>query len=508
MMHLGLVMLALVVADDHTHVFATMSDGGSGSNASFLQSTEMQATSTTNTTTTPTKTTTTTSKPTSAQCSPEIAQKAAHFYPVFDPPLLERPALQFRSAIQWDEFGQAPGSLSSGGVYAAWYFQMGVASSHEDPGYTTPSGYMGAQVHSITGNDAGFIFSVWDGDRTLGSGHETQFKASSSLVWPLSNNEVQRDEFEFSPQCQRNCQDCSLEHLQELKKQGFTTGTQCKLNFPEMGVAATSTGGLYELRMKRIAEKMTINTSDYQGMPAAHEAVNETDRNVTGSAWQVVVLQKGSGQEVEVGRLLFENSEGMGITRLHMFDELLGCNKCDDVYHRDTRFGPFIEDPDDVIRNPVSMTWSLNKQDDDPDTPEKPCLRVHVYGSSGNHSVTLEHGPPVPNVDSTPTNVLAWDTRNNCEVIKLALASDQNLCEDGKIIGRTVQPAMMALGALGCDEPSCPFAAGGNDGSDLCGGSECWKCLPKKPIEGFLWNACNVTEGSGDNSVSAGLMHV
>merc|ERR1712054_724206 len=107
--------------------------------------------------------------------------------------------------------------------------------------------------------------------------------------------------------CQRNCQDCSLPQLQEWLSKGFTSGTQCVMAFDEM-----LRGGRWEVKMRHIRDGVTINTKDYQGMPSSHAEVSEFDRDITGSEWQAVGVDD-AGNEVEIGRLLFEGSGKMGI---------------------------------------------------------------------------------------------------------------------------------------------------------------------------------------------------
>mmetsp|Transcript_161878 Transcript_161878/g.295503 ORF Transcript_161878/g.295503 Transcript_161878/m.295503 type:complete len:517 (+) Transcript_161878:110-1660(+) len=322
-----------------------------------------------------------------AKCTHEFKQKSAYFFPTYSPSLSAKPAMGFSGVVIWEDFARAKWSSTNGGVYASWTYGMGLAGGGS--AMKLPGGYMGAQMHSPTW--ASVIFSVWDGDRSLGSGSHKEFKASKSLVWPLTDRKGLRRPNENSVICRRNCQDCGLQHLRPLKAKGFTTGTQCVMVVPEM-----VHGGRWELKMRRLRTGVVIDTKDYQGMPKAHAAVNEFDRKVVGAEWQVLVegvTHLGTTKEIEVGRLLFEGDGDMGLVRLNMFDELLGCNKCDDVYHKVTRVGPFLPDG----RQPVGMTWSHLTYVDDPKTPEKPCKRARVSRADrGNHSFTFEAGPPLP----------------------------------------------------------------------------------------------------------------
>jgi len=326
------------------------------------------------------------------KCGLEWKQRANYFTPTYNPTLQAQPASGFNSSIEWQDFTRANWTYEHGGVYAAWSFQMGIPGQG---GSALPGGYLGAQMKN---EDVGaLLFSVLDGDRTTGSGNEKNFKASNSLVWPLTDKVDERQPGQQAVICQRNCQDCSGPQLQEAKKQGFTTGTQCHLIFNDM-----IRGGQWDLQMHRLRSKVTINTRDYQGMPKAHEAVGEKDRDITGAEWEVVLSQKESGTKIEVGKILFEGSADMGISRLEMFDEMLGCNKCDDVYHKNTRVGPFIEDG----RVPEALEWENGAPADDESTPQKPCKRARAYKGKTKHSVTLEVGPPVLQDES-----LAWGKR-------------------------------------------------------------------------------------------------
>lgn len=109
----------------------------------------------------------------------------------------------------------------------------------------------------------------------------------------------------------------------------------------------------------------------------------------------------------------------MGVRTLKMFDEMLGCNKCDDVYHRNTRLGPFLlyepvarrrtgGPPRARWREPVKMTWYYNAVDPGKDATEahpNRCLkaRARAHGTNGKRGlmrVTYEAGPPLPSNQS------------------------------------------------------------------------------------------------------------
>merc|ERR1719213_558948 len=134
--------------------------------------------------------------------------------------------------------------------------------------------------------------------------------------------------------------------------------------------------------MSRTKQKATIRTADYGGMPAAHGKFGEKDRAVSGAEWEVSVEDVQKGNSIKVGRLLFEGL-GAGLNRLNTFDEMLGCNKCNDMYHRDTRYGPFINDGGS-IRKPLTAKRSISTSS---------CKKYRVTVNKAEHSVTFEGGP-------------------------------------------------------------------------------------------------------------------
>merc|ERR1711953_1543278 len=113
------------------------------------------------------------------------------------------------------------------------------------------------------------------------------------------------------------------------------------------------------------------------GMPVAHKTyLHETNRTVTGSWWHVSATDAQTGFTIEVGDLLFEG--GAEITRITTFDEMLGCNKCNDAYHRDTRLGPFLHD-EDGVRQPQHTKQSI--------VGGSSCKKYSVTGSEAQGSV-------------------------------------------------------------------------------------------------------------------------
>jgi len=180
--------------------------------------------------------------------------------------------------------------------------------------------------------------------------------------------------------CKRNCQDCGLKRLRPWKKKGLTTGTECSLKLRTMKV-----GDKYDILLERVLKQLTINTKSFGGMPKAHALFGETDRLVTGGVWVVKARNVKTGEVMEVGKILFEG-DGRGMNRLGTFDEMLGCNGCNMIYHRDTRFGPFIDDGNGKTRKPTKI-YGLTKPMD------STCKKYYISGSKAETSLTFEGGP-------------------------------------------------------------------------------------------------------------------
>jgi len=141
-------------------------------------------------------------------------------------------------------------------------------------------------------------------------------------------------------------------------------------------------GGRFTIRMHMTKEQRTIQTKDHGGgMPKAHGKFGEKDQTITGSEWEVSVTDP-QGTKVRIGRLLFQGATG-GLTRIATFDEMLGCNKCNDMYHKDTRYGPFINDGGSM-RKPLTAKRSQKASS---------CNKYRVTGNKADHSVTFEGGP-------------------------------------------------------------------------------------------------------------------
>jgi len=148
-------------------------------------------------------------------------------------------------------------------------------------------------------------------------------------------------------------------------------------------------GGRLTLRMYMTKEETTVNTKDYGGMPKSHGKFGEYDKIITGSEWEVSVTD-AQGTKHLIGRLLFQGMKG-GLIHIDTFNEMLGCNKCNDQYHRNVRYGPFINDGGS-IRKPLTATARYRT--------DSSCKKTRITGNKADYSTTFEGGPGVPRFTS------------------------------------------------------------------------------------------------------------
>ena len=64
---------------------------------------------------------------------------------------------------------------------------------------------------------------------------------------------------------------------------------------------------------------------------------------------------------------------------------MLGCNKCNSIYHKDTRYGPIVGAEDGSKRTPVSIRGGTNIN-------EGTCKKYSIEGSKDNLSTIFESG--------------------------------------------------------------------------------------------------------------------
>lgn len=292
-------------------------------------------------------------------CAQPTKQKAMYGQMTWSPSLAKKPFTSFEVVTEWNDLQFNPKSNphKNGGVYIS--YTTGVKDG--------PNGYFGVQIKADGGQ---FLFSFWDMDRFIGTGHNKKPKKASKLVWPA-----------YMKNCKRNCQDCGIVELRQWEQLGLTTGTQCFLKYDPMEV-----GDKYRIQLKQRKTQGSLNTKSYGGMPKAHQILGETDKNIVGGIWDVIAydLQRGN-KRIVVGSIIMEG-DGAGMDQLGTFDEMLGCNKCNAVHHKDTRYGPKLGAADRSLRRPTKMT-GLTK------AGESTCKKYSITGSKDDLSITFEGGP-------------------------------------------------------------------------------------------------------------------
>eukprot|EP00111_Clytia_hemisphaerica_P012708 TCONS_00037389-protein len=310
-----------------------------------------------------------------ARCSQTTKLKAMYGRMTFNPPLSQKPMTSFEVDVEWNDlqFHPTENRHKRGGVYVS--YTMGMKNG--------PGGYFGVQMGGTYG---GFIFSIWDGDRTYRlSNGKKQVKKSTKLVWPMDLRN-----------CKRNCQDCGLPSLRDIAKRGFTTGTKCITKYP------MKVGDRYTVKLSKAVPRKQIHTSQFGGFRKVHEEVlGEKNRFIKGSVWQVsVTIKKGTtpGKTIPVGTIMFESDE-IGFNRLGTFDEMIGCNKCNAIYHKDTRYGPIVSTEGRYKRRPVHMeAWTRYN--------DSTCKKYQISGSKRDCSLSFESGPLTKGV--TKSRIKLW----------------------------------------------------------------------------------------------------
>merc|ERR1712062_768671 len=93
---------------------------------------------------------------------------------------------------------------------------------------------------------------------------------------------------------------------------------------------------------------------------------------------------KKPNETIAVGKILYEGN-GRGMDHLATFDEMLGCNGCNMIQHKDTRYGPVVGE-DGVERRPVEMSGLTKPM-------ATLCKKYYVSGSKLLSSISFESGP-------------------------------------------------------------------------------------------------------------------
>ena len=99
----------------------------------------------------------------------------------------------------------------------------------------------------------------------------------------------------------------------------------------------------------------------------------------------MTAIDYSKDQTLDIGMMLLEGEKAT-MSRLGTFDEMLGCNKCNAIHHRDTRYGPYVGAEDGSIRVPIKM-FGRTKYD------KSTCKDYQITGSKSNTSITFEGGP-------------------------------------------------------------------------------------------------------------------
>jgi len=293
----------------------------------------------------------------------------------YSPPLSKEPFKKMEVEIEWNDFRlnpAAPPNLS--GVYIAY-------NTGNDEGH---SGYFGVQLKpSPRGGQ--FIFSMWDVDRfTTTDKHSPLYQPqkASLLAWPISTKSK-------GGHCYRHCLDCAQHASQKAwAGMGLTTGTQCLFVYPDMRV-----GDKYKVVIKRSKTHAKLQTKRNDGFGNYHKTtLGEKDKKIKGGRWEIYVFDlkrkdaKGKDLRLHVGDILLEGT-GQGFNRLTTFDEMLGCTKCEQVQHTDTRYGPVVTNDKNKDRHPIKMQGLTKKG-------ETSCGNLYwITGDQKKKSVSFTSGP-------------------------------------------------------------------------------------------------------------------
>ena len=98
----------------------------------------------------------------------------------------------------------------------------------------------------------------------------------------------------------------------------------------------------------------------------------------------IIKRGKKRGSTISIGTMLFE-SDDIGFYRLRTFDEMIGCVKCAAIYHKDTRYGPIIEQKGKSY-TPIGVKGKIRHD-------KSSCKKYHIFGSKRQLSMTFESGP-------------------------------------------------------------------------------------------------------------------
>lgn len=308
-----------------------------------------------------------------AKCSQNTKQKAMYGKMIWSPSLRVKQMTSMEVDVEWNdlEFNPISNPQKRGGVYVS--YTTGVKGG--------PGGYFGVQIHA---NGGSFLFSFWDQGRFTGSGHNKTPKKATNMVWPADMT-----------RCKRNCQDCALPDLVKWKKLGLTTGTQCSFRYSDMKV-----GDKYKVILRQTNSAASLDTRKYGGMPEALKKLGEKDGIMTGGLWEVKVLDLKRNKKINVGTMMMAG-DGSGMERLGTFDEMIGCNKCNAVQHKDTRYGLKVIASDGSVRYPTKMEGLTR-------AGESTCKKYSIKGSKSDFSISFEGGPFTTDIFPTGRYQPVW----------------------------------------------------------------------------------------------------
>jgi len=122
-----------------------------------------------------------------------------------------------------------------------------------------------------------------------------------------------------------------------------------------------------------------------------------------GALWEVnikIVKGQNQGMDIHVGTIMFEG-DGSGMHRLGTFDEMLGCNKCNTIQHKDTRHGLVVGADDGSLRRPAEM-YGWTRAD------KTTCKKYHLSGSKRDSSISFESGPLTNDLSPPSKKIRIW----------------------------------------------------------------------------------------------------
>lgn len=235
-------------------------------------------------------------------CTQLNKEKAMYAYPTFDPPLSQGDgAFDVVVEVQLINLDDLR-AFGKNGIFASFPVHW--------HGARTIGGYFGPQAtgHGDPTKEQ-VLFSLWDhkGDAT---------------TWQPA--------LPRSPECKRNCNDCSSEE---------STGTQCKVFIP------ARSGQTLRLRLRQTA---TDVTSTYNGT------------EWVGDEWEVTIMDVASGEQWLVGRQLLTGVQGVGLKDIESFNEHIGCTPCGSFDSFEQRAGPWVLKPKGTRLTGVSSHYSCD----------------------------------------------------------------------------------------------------------------------------------------------------